>query len=63
MTPHHAIHTLHYLPGGGDPFDDGEADDNPGYEERQGHFDVEAAALSDGAGGVQSLAIPEVGCG
>lgn len=57
---HHVIHPLHYLPGGGDPSDDGEADDDPGHEQREGHFDVEAAALCDGAGGVQSLTVPEI---
>lgn len=56
-------HLLHYLPRGSDSFDDGETYDDPGHEERQGHFDIEAAALCNGAGGVKSLTIPEVGCG
>lgn len=63
LCSHHVIHPLHYLPRGGDSFDDGEADDDPGHKQRQSHFDVEAAALCDGAGGVQSLTIPEIGCG
>lgn len=57
--PHHVFH---YLPGGGDSFDDSEADDDPGHQQRQSHFDVEAAALCNGAGGVESLTIPEIGC-
>lgn len=58
---HHVIQTLYYLPRGGDSSDDGEADDDPGHQQRQSHFDVEAAALRDGAGGVQGLPVPEVG--
>lgn len=52
-----------HLPRRGDPFDDSEADDDPGHQQRQRHLDVEAAALCNGAGGVQSLTIPEIGCG
>lgn len=51
------------LPRRGDSFDDGEADDDPGHQQRQGHFDVEAAALSNGAGCVQCLPVPEIGRG
>lgn len=54
---------LVHLPGGGDPLDDGEADDDPGHQQRQGHFDIEAAALCDGAGRVQRLPVPEIGGG
>lgn len=50
-----------HLPGRCDPFNDGQADDDPGHQERQGHLDVEASALCDGAGDVQSLTVPEVG--
>lgn len=49
------------LPRGSDSSNDGEADNDPGYQQRQGHFDVEAAALCDGAGRVQSLPVPEIG--
>lgn len=49
-----------YLPRGGDAFDDGEADDDPGHQQRQGHLHIEAAALCDGAGGVQGLTVPEI---
>lgn len=58
-----AVQALPYLPRGGDALDDSEADNDPGHQQRQGHFDVEAAALCDGAGGVESLSIPEVGGG
>lgn len=54
---------LVHLPRGGDPLDDGEADDDPGHQQRQGHFDIEAAALCDGAGRVQRLPVPEIGGG
>lgn len=49
-----------HLPRGSDSFNDGEADNDPGYQQRQGHFDVEAAALRDGAGRVQGLPVPEI---
>lgn len=52
-----------YLPRGGDALDDGEAHDDPGHQQRQGHLYVEAAALCDGAGGVQGLTVPEIGGG
>ncbi|KAK6321399.1 hypothetical protein J4Q44_G00083750 [Coregonus suidteri] len=42
-----------YLPGGRDTSDDSQADDDPGHQQRQGHLDVQAAAICDGAGGIQ----------
>lgn len=50
-----------HLSRGGYPFNDGEADDNPGHQQGQGHFHIQPAALRYSAGRVQSLTVPEVG--
>lgn len=52
-----------YLPRGLDAFDDSEADHDPSHQQRQRHFPVETACVLDGAGDVESLAVPEVSGG
>ena len=52
-----------YLPRGLDTLDDGQANDDPGAQQGQGHPPVEAARVVDTAGDVQRLPVPEVGGG
>lgn len=52
-----------YLPRGLDALDDSHADQDPGYQQGQGHLPVQPASVVDGAGDVESLPVPEVGGG
>lgn len=52
-----------YLPRGLDALDDGHADQDPGYQQGQGHLPVQPTGVVDGAGDVESLTVPEVGGG
>lgn len=57
-----ATHTL-YLPRGLDALDDSKADQDPSHQQGQGHLPVQATCVVDGAGDVESLAVPEVSGG
>lgn len=52
-----------YLPRGLDALDDSQADHDPSHKQGQGHLPVQAAGVVDGAGNVESLAVPEVSGG
>lgn len=52
-----------YLPRGLDALDDSQADHDPSHQQGQCHFPVQAAGVVDGAGYVESLAVPEVSGG
>lgn len=52
-----------HLPRGLDALDDCQADQDPSHQQGQGHLPVQATGFVDGAGDVQSLAVPEVGGG
>lgn len=57
-----ATHTR-YLPRGLDALDNRQADQDPSHQQGQGHLQVQAACVIDGAGDVESLAVPEVSGG
>lgn len=52
-----------YLPGGLDALDDSQTDHDPSHQQGQGHLPVQAAGVVNGAGYVESLAVPEVSGG
>lgn len=52
-----------YLPRRLDALDDGQADQDPGDKQGQGHLPVQAARVVDAAGDVESLPVPEVSGG
>lgn len=52
-----------YLPRGLDALDDSHADQDPGHQQGQGHLPVQPAGVVNGAGDVESLAVPEVSGG
>lgn len=52
-----------YLPRGLDALDDRHADQDPGHQQGQRHLPVQPAGVVNGAGDVESLAVPEVSGG
>lgn len=52
-----------YLPRGLDALDDSQADQDPSHQQGQHHLPVQAPGVVDGAGDVESLAVPEVSGG
>lgn len=52
-----------YLPRGLDALDDSQADHDPSHQQGYCHLPVEAACVIDGAGDVESLAVPKVSGG
>lgn len=52
-----------YLPRGLDALDDSQADQDPSHQQGQHHLPVQAPRVVDGAGDVESLAVPEVSGG
>lgn len=63
LSPCCAAWETPYLPGGLDALDDGQADNDPGPQQGQGHPPIQPAAVIDGAGDVQGLPVPEIGGG
>lgn len=52
-----------YLPRGLDALDDSHADQDPGHQQGQGHLPVQPSSVVNGAGDIESLAVPEVSGG
>lgn len=53
----------HYLPGGLDSLDHGEANQNPAGQQGHRHLPVDSSPLGDAVGDVQGLAVPVVSGG
>lgn len=52
-----------YLPRGLDALDDSQTDQDPSHQQGQCHLPVQAARVINGAGDVESLAVPKVSGG